>query len=139
MNTITTQGGKSEKSHEMKNTGFSKPELPSGRQTHLRNVAHIAASQLQDQGYTVIKAVTRSWPYDLIAFNQHQILLIATRRHTKPQNAKQIVQIHKDLISDMQYIPAPACTEKQIWIYQNGYGFSMYKLFKSGIMKKEWG
>ena len=109
-----------------------------GQQTHLRNVAHIAASQLQNKGYTVIKAVTRSWPYDLIAFNHQNILLIATRRHTKQQTAKQILQIYQDLISDMQYIPAPTCAEKQIWIYQNGYGFSVYKLFQGGIMRKEW-
>jgi len=106
-------------------------------QTHLRNVAHIAASQLENKGYTVIKAATRSWPYDLVAFNQQQMLLIATRRHTKQQSAKQILQIYQDLISDMQCILAPPGSEKQIWVYQNGYGFSVYKLFQNGIMKKE--
>ena len=107
-------------------------------QTHLRNVAHIAASQLENKGYTVIKAATRSWPYDLVAFNQQQMLLIATRRHMKEQTAKQILKTYQDLISDMKSIPAPPGSEKQIWVYQNGYGFSVYKLFQNGIMKKEW-
>jgi len=133
----TTPGGKDEECNGMNSTGCPEPGS-SGGQTHLRNVAHIAAAQLQGQGYTVIKAVTRSWPYDLIAFNHQNIFLIATRRHTKQQTAKQILKIHEDLISDMQEIPAPACSEKQIWIYQNGYGFSVYKLFQNGIMKKEW-
>jgi hypothetical protein len=131
----TIEEEENEEYHEMNPTVHPKSVGP---QTHLRNVAHIAASELQDQGYTVIKAVTRSWPYDLIAFNNQHMLLIATRRHTKQQTAKQITQIYKDLISDMQCIPAPPGSEKQIWIYQNGYGFSVYKLFQHGIMRKEW-
>ena len=105
--------------------------------THMRNVAHIAASQLQNKGYTVIKSMTRSWPYDLVACNQHHILLIATRRHTKLHTPKQILQLYTDLISDMWKMPAPSITEKQIWIYHNEDGFAIYKLFQKGIMKKE--
>jgi len=142
-----TQGGEREEHHKRNSTVCTQP-LPTtrlsdgqvagaGGQTHLRNVAHIAASQLQDHGYTVIKAVTRSWPCDLIAFNHHHMLLIATRRHTKQQTAKQILQIYQDLISDMQDTPAPPYAEKQIWVYQNGYGFSVYKLFQNGIMRKQ--
>ena len=136
MNINTTQGGESQEYHEMSSAVTFQINQPQGGQTHLRNVAHIAASQLQDHGYTVIKAVTRSWPYDLIALNHHHMLLIAARRHTKQQTAKQILQIYQDLISDMQYTPAPSSAEKQIWVYQNGYGFSVYKLFQNGIMRK---
>ncbi|MCL2460941.1 MAG: hypothetical protein FWF19_06300, partial [Euryarchaeota archaeon] len=64
------------------------------------------------------------------------MLLIATRQHTKQQTAKQILQIHQDLISDMQYTPAPPSAEKRIWVYQNWYGFSVYKLSHNGIMRK---
>lgn len=107
------------------------------QQSHMRNVTHIAASQLQDKGYTVIKSMTRSWPYDLIACNQYHILFIATRRHTKAHTPKQILQLYTDLIADMWQMPAPSIAEKQIWIYHNEQGFTIYKLFQKGIMKKE--
>jgi hypothetical protein len=83
----TREGGENKEYHEMNPTVHPRPL---GTQTHLRNAAHIAASQLQDQGYTDVKAAMRSWPYDLMAFNHHHMLLIATRRHTKQQTAKQI-------------------------------------------------
>ena len=104
--------------------------------TH-RNVTHIAASKLQEHGYMVIKSVTRSWPYDLVACNQHDILFITARRHTKVQTPKQILHMYTDLIAAMWQIPTPAIAEKQIWIYHNNQGFAIYKLFQNGIMKKE--
>ncbi|MDR2854795.1 MAG: hypothetical protein LBV40_01375 [Methanomicrobiales archaeon] len=109
----------------------------SKQNTHIRNVTHIAASRLEDRGYIVIKSMTRSWPYDMIACNQHHILFIATRRHTKVHTPKQILKIYTDLISDMWQAPAPSIAEKQLWIYHNDHGFVIYKLFQKGIMKKE--
>ena len=48
-----------------------------------------------------------------------------------------IAQVHKELILDMQKTKTPNYTEKQLRIYQNGHGFSIYKLFPAGIMKTE--
>ena len=112
-------------------------DITSPKQNTHRNVTHIAASHLQDKGYTVIKSVTRSWPYDIIACNQHHILLIAARRHAKVHTTKKILQVYADLISDMWQMPAPPIAEKQIWIYHNDQGFAIYKLFQQGIMRKE--
>jgi hypothetical protein len=74
--------------------------------------------------------------YDLIALNHHHMLLIAARRQTKQQTAKQILQNYQDLISDIQYTPAPPSAKKQSWVYQNGHGCSMYNLFQNGIMRR---
>jgi hypothetical protein len=97
----------------------------------------MAATLLQKKGYTTVKSATRSWPYDLVAFSEHHTLLIAARRHTVKQSQMRIAQVHKELILDMQQTKTPSYTEKQLWIYQNGHGFSIYKLFPAGIMKTE--
>jgi hypothetical protein len=107
-------------------------------ETHrqFRSVCHIAASQLESFGYTVLKTATRSLTFDLIAFNNERTLFISTRRGKGQQTVKQILHSNKALIADMQNTEVPNYTEKQLWVYQNNH-FAIYKLFGNGVIKTQ--
>jgi len=106
-----------------------------GKQRQFRIVANMAATQLEQLGYTVLKTATRSLTFDLIAFNTEHILFISTRRAKAPQSVKQTIHEHHDLVNEMQQTQVPSGAEKQLWIYQNHKGFTVFEFFPNGIMK----
>ena len=79
-----------------------------------------ARKELESRGFTVIRSAGSKGVFDLVALDANSLILIQVKR------ANRLGKQYPAVIKQIQAVPCPPGTLKQLWVWIDRYGWARY-------------